>query len=620
MTLTRTPLGGRYSLERPLLSSRDERHWMAIEVATGRLVLVAICESGKQSSLLAARGVTHRHLSSLIDVVREIPTGTFPDRVKVPAGAVAGVAEHVPGRTLRAVLEDGPLHAAKAVAWVLRLADAVQALHAVGSVHGAISPRSVLAAPEGRAIAPVLSQLMAPVIGAFCPPERLRGAAEAPTDDVWALYATLYAALTGKAPFSGSTRDALQREMSKRPAPLSTFGVEEPALQEITAHGLVAERRARAADLAELVEALDGWERNPKMLPPPAPPPRPAAKGLGDIVDGIAFSAAREDGIVIDDGSLPDDQGRSADFPDDELATVMAKLPAAMLAGLAAAAARPATGSSPRATAPANTPAQVAPQAAAAPTPPKRLSLNPFARKRSLVPWVAAAVVLGGGVGYLLLAPKPEPDPESRAPAEARPALARPAPKPIAKKDPDVARDECVVAHFPQSSFEGQPDFSFVCKDGDFRETTARLHAMVIVKDSADAGDASIADAAPGLSVNVARADGARDGGAPGPRLGWYELPATAIIRKTCCPTATPIVLPETRGRCEQIQTVVRRLADDSAKSVDLAPGERNFDKTVGCIYAQHLRHGYGYERPTPVNRALFQQFLSRAAIIGTRR
>ena len=597
---------------------------MAIEVASGRLVVVAICEPAKQSSLSAARGVTHRHLASLIDVVREIPAGTFPDRVKVPSGGVAGVAEHVPGKTLRSVLADGPLHAAKAVAWVLRLADAVQALHAVGSVHGAVSPRSVLAAPEGRAIAPVLSQLMAPAIGAFCPPERLRGAAEAPTDDVWALYATLYAALTGKAPFSGSTRDALLREMSKRPAPLSTFGVEEPALQEITAHGLVAERRGRAADLAELVEALDGWERDPKMLPPPAPPPRPAARGLGDIVGGTAFGTAREDGIVIDDTQLPDDQGRSADFPDDELATVMAKLPAAMLAGLAAAAAKPAT--APRATAAPNPPPQIAQQAAAAPTVPKRLSLNPFARKPSLVPWVAAGVVAGGLAAYLLLARKSEPDPKDQAPTAVRPSPARPAAKPTAKKDPDVARDECIVAHFPASSFEGRPDFSFVCKDGDFRETVGRLHAMVVVPDDADAGDASVggdasvADAVPGLSVNLARADGTRDGGAPGPVLGWYELPATAIIRKTCCPMATPVVLPEIRGKCEPLQTVVRRLADDSAKSADLAPGERSFDKAVGCIYAQHLRHGYKYERPTPANRALFQQFLSRAAIIGARR
>jgi hypothetical protein len=62
-------------------------------------------------------------------------------------------------------------------------------------------------------------------------------------------------------------------------------------------------------------------------------------------------------------------------------------------------------------------------------------------------------------------------------------------------------------------------------------------------------------------------------------------------------------------------------MADDSAKSVDLAPLARSFDKAVGCLYAQRIRHGYAYEGPpTPGNRSSFQQFLGRAAISSTRR
>src|SRR5262245_56997802 len=135
MTPPAPPLGGRYSLERPLLWSRTEQHWMAIEVSSGRLVIVAICEPGRVSSLAAAQGVGHRHLAKILDVIRELPPGSFPDRIQVPVGAGVAVAEHVPGRTLRRTLDEGPLHAAKAVAWVLRLADAVQALHAAGAVH-----------------------------------------------------------------------------------------------------------------------------------------------------------------------------------------------------------------------------------------------------------------------------------------------------------------------------------------------------------------------------------------------------------------------------------------------------------------------------------------------------
>jgi hypothetical protein len=144
---------------------------------------------------------------------------------------------------------------------------------------------------------------------------------------------------------------------------------------------------------------------------------------------------------------------------------------------------------------------------------------------------------------------------------------------------------------------------------------------MVVVPDPSDAGDASVADAASAAPASSARAADRPEDGGIAPALGWHELPATAIIRKTCCPEAEPILLPQTPGSCEQLQTVVRRLADDSAKSVDLAPGARNFDKAVGCLYVQRVRHGYAYEAPpTRENRALFQQFLSRAAIIGARR
>ena len=87
------------------------------------------------------------------------------------------------------------------------------------------------------------------------------------------------------------------------------------------------------------------------------------------------------------------------------------------------------------------------------------------------------------------------------------------------------------------------------------------------------------------------------------------------------CPQAAPVILPETQGWCEQLQSVVRRMADDSAKSVDLAPGARAYDKAVGCLYANRVRHGYTYSvQPNAGSRALFQQFLSRAAVISARR
>jgi len=592
---------------------------MAIEASSGRLVVVTVADPGRLSTLEPARGVKQRHLATVIDVVKEVAPRTFPDSVKLPVGAGAAVAEHVPGRTLRAVIAEGALHPAKAVAWILRLIDALSALHSAGAVHGAISPRSVIAEPAGRAIAPVLSQLIAPPVGAFCPPERLRGTAESTSDDVWALCATLYAALTGKAPFSAPTREGLLKAMGSRPAPLSAAGVNDPVLQEIIGRGLVTERRLRVTDLAELQTALDGWERDPTRLPAPRPPPRAAPRGLGDIVVGTAFGANREDGVVVDDSALPDDQGNSSSSrpSSPEAATAppgpplpprrgpRGPTPSALASQTGAAV--PVVGPVPGGPAPAKRPS-------------RRVSFNPFERKRALWPWLVVAAFVGGGGVYLAL-PQAAPVVQAEPSAEAVPARRAPAPPPV-KKNAEVVRNQCVTQHFPEGSFEGDPDFAFVCEDGDFAGLSHRLHGMVVTREADAGADAGVTKDG-GMSVDVVRYSSGRDagGGARSVGLEWYELPATAIIRKTCCPQSSPVILPETQGWCEQLQSVVRRMADDSAKSVDLGPGARAFDKAVGCLYANRVRHGYGYSSaPTSLNRGIFQQFLSRAAVIGARR
>ncbi len=561
----------------------------------------------------SARGVKHRHLTGVIDVVREVDASSLPSgRALLPGFGVA-VAEFVPGKTLHSELLQGGMNPSKAVAWIMRLADAVQALHAAGAVHAALSPRSVIAVPEGRAIAPVLSQLVAPGIGPFCPPERLKGSAEASPDDVWALHATLYAALTRQAPFSAPSRDALLKQMlSGRPKPLSAFGIDEPALQEIVDRGLAYEKRVRVTELAEFVQTLDGWERDPRAVPPKRQvPPRPAPRSLMDIVGATGLGKDRDDGIVIDGSTLPDDEG-SEQNPRPLVHATAAPLLSPSLAPTPAPApvAPPhdALGSVPNLllAGPAMPPGTLAPSAPAQ----KRLSINPFERKRSVWPLVLIAAIAGGGGVYLAVAPD-APPPKVVAEEVAPPVLPPKAPQPERPKlSPGQARDSCVASYFDPGAFSATQSFAFVCEDGDFRELASRLQQLARpVALSADGGSASASET---LRIDV---------GVRGSGLDWYELPATAIIRKSCCEGATSITLPETPGWCEQLQTVVRRIADDSSKAGDLAPDARSFDKAVACLFANKVARAYAYEKPpSEANRAAFQQFLSRAAISEARR
>jgi hypothetical protein len=615
----RLPLAGRFAFAGLLRTSQGPRRWLATENDTGRRVVAIATEAGRLATLESAKGVKHRHLAGLIEVVRDVDPQSLPEGVVIPTAGGVAVAEYIPGATLKRQLDAGPLNPAKAVAWALRLAESVQALHEAGGAHGAISPRSVVAEPEGRKIAPVLSQLLVQPVGAFCPPERLRGSVETSADDVWALHAVLFAMLTREAPFKGGARDSLLKAMlAGRPKPLSSFGIDEPVLDEILTRGLVGEKRLRVTDLAELVQTLDGWERDRTMMPPKRPPsPRPASRGLADIVGGAALGAPRDDGLVVDDELLPDDEGtelRSVLPPLGSLPAAGAgALPAPVVSAAAAPGAATASAAVPTAAVSAAAVSNVATSAAK----PKRVSINPFEKKKHVWPLLLVAALAGGGGVYVAVAPEAAPT-KPTAPA----AVAAPSPTPTtakaAKKRASTAedRDACVASYFPPDSFSGTPSFDFVCSDKDFREITSSLHQMSVPAAAAPAQAASAASAG-GTPTDLPKGGA----GAKGSGLDWYELPATAIIRRHCCSAAAPLTLPESAGWCEQLQSAVRRVADDSSKAVDLAPAARAFDKAVHCLFANKIARPYAYEKPpTDLNRAAFQQFLGRAAVSDARR
>ncbi len=634
MTDPRTPVAGRYAFAGSLKNSQSTERWIGVEQESGRRVVLACADSGRLTTLDSARGVKHRHLTGVLDVVRDVDASSLPSGKPLPAGFGVAIAEFVPGSTLHAELARGAMNAAKAVAWILRLADAIQALHAAGAVHAALSPRSVIAVPTGRAIAPVLSQLVAPALGPFCPPERLKGSAETAPDDIWALHATLYASLTREPPFSAPTRDALLKQMlSGRPKPLSAFGIDEPALQEILDRGLAYEKRVRVTELPELIATLDGWERDPRAMPGKRQvPPRPSPRSLMDIVGATGLGRDRDDGIVVDGATLPDDEGSEPSPKPTAPAPPPRALASAPSAGALPAEPAPAPVAAPASPSQESAAMSVVPprevlgsgssasasplRGTAAPGPiAKRISINPFERKRAVWPLVLIAAVAGGGGVSLAVAPD-TPPPVVHADPVAPVVTQAKAPVPTQpKQTPSEARDSCVASYFDPGAFDTGQSFAFVCGDGDFRDQAVQLQRLVHVSPALAVGDAGAPVAAP--SPESARTDaGARSSG-----LDWYELPAAAIIRKSCCEGAAPVTLPETTGWCEQLQTVVRRIADNSGKSGDLAPDARSFDKAVSCLFANRVARLYSYEKaPTDINRQAFQLFLSRAAISEARR
>ena len=161
------------------------------EVARGRAV---------REAQLAAR-LHHPNVVTVYDIVEE------DDRPCI-------VMELVPFRSLREVIaEEGPVSPAQAARIGLGVLAALRAVHEAGVVHRDVKPANILLGPEGRIVladfgiakaadSPALTS-SGVLVGSpsYLAPERARGGIAGPAADLWALGASLFAAVEGRPPF-----------------------------------------------------------------------------------------------------------------------------------------------------------------------------------------------------------------------------------------------------------------------------------------------------------------------------------------------------------------------------------------------------------------------------------
>jgi eukaryotic-like serine/threonine-protein kinase len=153
---------------------------------------------------------------------------------ELDAGRPFTVTEFVEGRRLSEMISGrAPIDIAAALRIMLELGGAVETLHNMGFIHGAVSPRNVVVLEDGRVklldielsglrdAREVQGLLNIDPPAEYLSPEQIQKAPITEKTDVYAFGVILHEVLSGAPPFQGATREAIYaKHLKEAPVPI----------------------------------------------------------------------------------------------------------------------------------------------------------------------------------------------------------------------------------------------------------------------------------------------------------------------------------------------------------------------------------------------------------------
>ncbi|MFK5633053.1 serine/threonine-protein kinase [Ornithinimicrobium sp. LYQ103] len=272
-TTRRTPAGqdpevvaGRYRILRTLGRGGGGIVWLAQDEHLGREVALKRVSGEADPEVLVTRGLREARTSATLahDHVVRVYDAFVTD------GAPWIVMEYVPGPSLAGLLEGGATLPVNQVATIgAQMATALAAAHGAGILHRDVKPANVLLTDAsgthakltdfGIARAEEDHQLtrtgMVSGTAAYFSPEVASGEDPSPASDVWALGATLYAAVEGRRPYpdAGNAVAQLHAIVRDQPRAPRQAGALTPVLA-----GMLAPDPARRWSADQAAQALRG--------------------------------------------------------------------------------------------------------------------------------------------------------------------------------------------------------------------------------------------------------------------------------------------------------------------------------------------------------------------------
>lgn len=197
--------------------------------------------------------------------------------------------------------------------------------------------------------------------------------------------------------------------------------------------------------------------------------------------------------------------------------------------------------------------------------PPKRSSLPPLPRRR-IPAFAIGAIVLGVLSGVLLTFLRPKriqfverPEKKVVAPTASAVELGE---VPVTGENEGRLGNRlatCMAGYLPKAAFGKTPDVEWLCSETDPRVGAEKLHAAIV------------SNAPKGTTTEAMKIFS---------RIGWYALPAFAVVRAGCCPDAKALALPE--EHCE-MSSSLRDIGDAVVSAEDVTEPLKRYTESIHC-------------------------------------
>ncbi len=211
--------------------------------------------------------------------------------------------------------------------------------------------------------------------------------------------------------------------------------------------------------------------------------------------------------------------------------------------------------------------------------------------------------MLGLGGMYAVSAMRSKPPTPVAAPAPPPPAPSEPpSAKAIELSDVPVTGEEqkqtieldktgsCVASYLPKGAFGKQPDLGFLCTETDPNKGAQQMRVVVV-------------GSAPKGTVTDAMKLWAR--------LGWYDMPAFAVIRGGCCEDPKALALATPAQNCDSLADGARDIAKEVVAGRGYDEAAKKYIAGVHCeLNAGHTQAPGRLQRPQPGEDTAFKEFV----------